>query len=121
MSERELLHQAADYAADFLSTLGERPIRPYLALAGGVHYIKAQGLPQTDVEPAAEGSALSGLLAGGGGVSARFFPWLALEASALALFALPPTNVTVHGNVVGMAGAPSVLATLALSLAFASF
>ena len=28
MSERELLHQTADYAADFLSTLDDRPIRP---------------------------------------------------------------------------------------------
>src|SRR3954453_13761988 len=27
MSERELLHQTADYAADFLATLDERPIR----------------------------------------------------------------------------------------------
>jgi glutamate/tyrosine decarboxylase-like PLP-dependent enzyme len=32
VSERELLHQAADYAADFLSTLGERPIRPDAAV-----------------------------------------------------------------------------------------
>ena len=28
MNERELLHATADYAADFLDTLGERPIRP---------------------------------------------------------------------------------------------
>jgi hypothetical protein len=28
VSERELLHQTADYAADFLSTLDERPVRP---------------------------------------------------------------------------------------------
>jgi glutamate/tyrosine decarboxylase-like PLP-dependent enzyme len=28
MNERELLHAAADYAADFLETLDERPIRP---------------------------------------------------------------------------------------------
>jgi glutamate/tyrosine decarboxylase-like PLP-dependent enzyme len=28
VSERELLHQTAEYAADFLSTLDERPIRP---------------------------------------------------------------------------------------------
>ncbi len=38
MSERELLQQTADYAAEFLSTLGERPVRPevdsILAAAG---------------------------------------------------------------------------------------
>ena len=28
MSERELLRATADYAADFIDTLGERPVRP---------------------------------------------------------------------------------------------
>ena len=32
MKERELLHATADYAADFLATLGERPVRPEAAL-----------------------------------------------------------------------------------------
>jgi hypothetical protein len=100
--------------------VGESMFRPYLSLVGGVHYIKAQGLPQSMGEIAVDGSGLSALFGAGGGLSARFFPWLALEAGVAALSALPPTNVAVHGHVVGQAGAPSILGQLALSITFAN-
>jgi glutamate/tyrosine decarboxylase-like PLP-dependent enzyme len=52
MSERDLLHQTADYAADFLSTLDERPIRSE-ATADELFESLGGPLPETGMDPRA--------------------------------------------------------------------
>jgi len=98
--------------------LGLYAVRPYLTFAAGVHYMRVTGLPQTD--SAGTASALSPLVVGGGGVSVRLYRWMAIDGGVAAAFTLPATNVTVGGEVVGKAGAPSVLGQLGLSVVFAS-
>jgi glutamate/tyrosine decarboxylase-like PLP-dependent enzyme len=57
VSERDLLHTTADYAADFLDTLGERPIRPE---ADVDELTRALGgpLPEDGTDPSAVVAAL---------------------------------------------------------------
>src|SRR4051794_24027957 len=52
MSERELLHQTADYAADFLATLDERPIRPE-ATVDALYESLGGPLPEEGMDPRA--------------------------------------------------------------------
>src|SRR4051795_11607537 len=52
MSERELLHQTADYAADFLATLDERPIRPE-ATVDELYESLGGPLPEEGMDPRA--------------------------------------------------------------------
>ena len=61
MSERELLHQTADYAADFLSTLDERHIRPQ-ASADELFAALGGPLPEEGIDPrAVVGAAARGI------------------------------------------------------------
>src|SRR5690348_1733778 len=53
MSERDLLHTTADYAADFLDTLGERPIRPEVADADELTRALGGPLPEEGMDPRA--------------------------------------------------------------------
>ena len=52
MSERELFRQTAEYAADFVETLGERPIRPEVDVE---QLVEALGgpLPEAGLDPRA--------------------------------------------------------------------
>ena len=52
MNERELLHATADHAADFLDTLGERPIRPEADVDELTHALGGP-LPENGMEPRA--------------------------------------------------------------------
>jgi glutamate/tyrosine decarboxylase-like PLP-dependent enzyme len=74
VSERDLLHTTADYAADFLDTLGERPIRPE---ADVDELTRALGgpLPEDGTDPSAVVAALVENASPGivGSPSGRFF------------------------------------------------
>jgi hypothetical protein len=100
---------------------GRRQIRPYASLAAGLHYIRAEGVPQAMTEVAVVTSANSLLVVGGGGLSVQLYRWLALTGGVGAAFTMPSTNVTISGNVVGKSGGPSFLSQLGLSVTFASF
>ncbi|HEX3224460.1 MAG TPA: pyridoxal-dependent decarboxylase [Gaiellaceae bacterium] len=52
MNERELLHATADHAADFLDTLGERPIRPEADVDELTHALGGP-LPENGMDPRA--------------------------------------------------------------------
>jgi hypothetical protein len=99
--------------------LGQFPVRPYLTVAAGLHYIRVAGVPQAGPD-ADVTSARSPLVVGGGGLSVRLYRWMALDAGVVAAFTFPATNVTVAGEVVGRAGGPSLLGQLGLSVVFAS-
>ena len=100
--------------------LGLYAVRPYLTLAGGLHYMRVTGLPNQGPNSMDATSALSPVVVGGGGGSVRLYRWMAIDGGVVAAFTLPATNVTVNGEVVGKAGAPSVLGQLGLSVVFAS-
>jgi hypothetical protein len=101
--------------------LGLYAVRPYLTLAGGLHYLRVTGRPQVGPDAANAPSALSPLVVGGGGVSVRLYRWMAVDGGVAAAFTFPATNVTVNGEVVGKAGAPSMIGQLGISVMFASF
>jgi len=98
--------------------IGLHRVRPYVTVAAGLHYIRVVGVPQVVPDPMS--AALSPLVVAGGGVSVRVYQWMALDAGVVAAFTFPATNVIVGGEVVGRAGAPSVLGQLGLSVVFAS-
>jgi glutamate/tyrosine decarboxylase-like PLP-dependent enzyme len=88
VTERELLHQAADYAADFLSTLDERPIRPDATVDELVASLGGP-LPEEGLEPQ---SLLAALVEGAepgiiGIPSGRFFGFVIGGAVPAALAA----------------------------------
>ena len=90
------------------------PISPFLALAGGVHYIRVEGTPyasKTDSE-----SAWAPLFAIGTGISVWFRRWLAATAQVETFYTQPMTDIRVAGMLVGRAGGPSLLAQVGLSV-----
>jgi glutamate/tyrosine decarboxylase-like PLP-dependent enzyme len=75
VSERDLLHTTADYAADFLDTLGERPIRPEVADVDELTRALGGPLPEDGMDPrAVVASLVDGASPGIVGIpSGRFF------------------------------------------------
>jgi len=75
VNERELLHATADYAADFLDTLGERPIRPEAADVDELTQALGGPLPEEGTDPRAVVASLVENAAPGivGMPSGRFF------------------------------------------------
>jgi glutamate/tyrosine decarboxylase-like PLP-dependent enzyme len=75
VNERELLHATADYAADFLDTLGERPIRPEVADVDELTQALGGPLPEEGTDPRAVVASLVENAAPGivGMPSGRFF------------------------------------------------
>ena len=63
--------------------LGQFPVRPYVTVAAGLHYIRVAGVVQAGPE-ADVASARSPLVVGGGGVSVRLYRWMALDAAVAA-------------------------------------
>jgi hypothetical protein len=92
-------------------------LRPYATVATGLHYVSVRGEPIIPYQPAVTSSSLSPLLAAGLGVSLQFGRWLFATAEVAALFSDPSVDVTIHGALVGRAGAPSVLAQAGLAIA----
>jgi glutamate/tyrosine decarboxylase-like PLP-dependent enzyme len=88
VSERELLHATADYAADFLDTLGDRPVRPEATLEELTATLGGP-LPEDGTEPRAVVASLvehasPGLMATPSG---RFFGFVIGGAESASLAA----------------------------------
>ena len=92
-------------------------LSPFVTVATGAHYIRAEGTPTQDIlQRPQTSSTLVPLFAGGAGVSVWFRRWLAATAQAEAFYTQPMTDVVVSGTVVGRAGGPSLLAQIGLSV-----
>lgn len=89
------------------------PISPFLALAGGVHFIRVEGTPSASKDSE---SAWAPLFAIGTGISVWFRRWLAATAQVETFYTQPMTDIRVAGMVVGRAGGPSLLAQVGLSV-----
>ena len=91
-------------------------LSPFVTVATGAHYIRAEGTPTQDPQQRPQtSSTLVPLFAGGAGVSVWFRRWLAATAQAEVFYTQPMTDVVVSGTVVGRAGGPSLLAQIGLS------
>jgi hypothetical protein len=92
------------------------PITPFVSLASGVHYIRAEGTPTPAVYQYPKSrSAWAPLFAAGAGISVWFRRWLAATAQVETFYTQPMTDIRVSGMVVGRAGGPSLLAQVGLS------
>jgi hypothetical protein len=97
--------------------MGGRRLRPYAAVSTGLHYVSVRSVPEQQNQQAVTASSLSPLLAAGLGASLQLGRWLFATAEVAALFSDPTVDVTIHGSLVGRAGAPSVLAQAGLAIA----
>ena len=105
-----------------LATIGGRyelelrgGISPFVVLATGVHYIRAEGTPALEKAPIAmSSSAIAPLFAFGAGVSVWFRRWLAATVQVEEFYTQPMTDIVISGVVVGRAGGPSLLAPIGL-------
>jgi hypothetical protein len=90
-------------------------VSPFVALATGVHYIRAEGTPALEMNPVAmSSSAIAPLFAFGAGVSFWFRRWLAATVQVEEFYTQPMTDVVISGVIVGRAGGPSLLAQIGL-------
>ena len=90
-------------------------ISPFVVLATGVHYIRAEGTPALEKAPIAmSSSAIAPLFAFGAGVSVWFRRWLAATVQVEEFYTQPMTDIVISGVVVGRAGGPSLLAQIGL-------
>jgi len=90
-------------------------VSPFVVLATGVHYIRAEGTPVLEQMPIAmSSSAIAPLFAFGAGVSVWFRHWLAATVQVEEFYTQPMTDVVISGVIVGRAGGPSLLAQLGL-------
>jgi len=96
-----------------------RGVSPFVVLATGVHYIRAEGtpVPETETKVAtASVSAIAPLFAFGAGVSFWVRRWLAATIQVEEFYTQPITDVIINRQVVGRAGGPSLLAQAGLSV-----
>jgi len=90
-------------------------ISPFIVLATGVHYIRAEGTPALEKAPVAmSSSAIAPLFAFGAGVSVWFRRWLAATVQVEEFYTQPMTDIVISGMAVGRAGGPSLLAQIGL-------
>ena len=95
-----------------LATIGGRyelelrgGISPFVVLATGVHYIRAEGTPALEKAPIPmSASAIAPLFAFGAGVSVWFRRWLAATVQVEEFYTQPMTDVVISGVVVGQRG-----------------
>ena len=92
------------------------PVSPFISLATGVHFIRAEGTPSQAENLTPRGrSVWAPLFAAGAGISIWFRRWLAATAQIETFYTQPMTDIVVSGVVVGRAGGPSLLAQVGLS------
>jgi hypothetical protein len=91
------------------------PISPFFSLAGGVHFLRAEGTPSAMFQSTSSKSVWAPLFAIGTGISVWFRRWLAATAQVETFYTQPMTDIRVGGMVVGRAGGPSLLAQVGLS------
>jgi len=90
-------------------------ISPFVVLATGVHYIRAEGTPALEKAPIAmSSSVIAPLFAFGAGVSVWFRRWLAATVQVEEFYTQPMTDIVISGVRVGRAGGPSLLAQIGL-------
>jgi hypothetical protein len=91
-------------------------LRPFGSVATGLHYVSVRGVPASGYGTPST-SSLSPLVAAGVGVSIQLGKWLFATAEGAALFSDPTVDITIHGSLVGRAGAPSLLAQAGIGIA----
>ena len=73
-------------------------ISPFVVLATGVHYIRAEGTPALEKAPIAmSSSAIAPLFAFGAGVSVWFRRWLAATVQVEEFYTQPMTDIVISG------------------------
>jgi hypothetical protein len=91
-------------------------VSPFVTLATGAHYIRAEGTPTAAMnQKVLTSSSLAPLFSVGAGVSVWFRRWLAATAQIESFFTQPITEVIISDTVVGRAGGPSLIGQLGLS------
>jgi hypothetical protein len=92
-------------------------VRPFATVATGLHYVSVRGVSSDFGDTSVTSTSLAPLLAAGAGVSVQIWKWLFFSSEMAALVSNPSVDVTVRGEVVGSAGAPSFLARAGLVIA----
>lgn len=84
-------------------------IRPFVTVGAGLFYLRAGGNAEPTRPPAVISTLWAPLGSATAGFSLAITPWMALVAEGGAMVTVPSGKVTVDGEVVGHAGAPSLL------------
>ncbi len=92
-------------------------VRPFGMLATGLHYVNVIGVTDGYGGTPVTTSSLAPLLAAGAGVSVQLWKWLLFSTEMAVLASDPSVDVTIRGNLVGRAGAPSFLAQAGIAIA----